>query len=114
MAKRAAEKHALITVASALAEANKGGDVGEVEVIECDEKGATLRVTFDEPRLSGSGNSYLVAYGRVKEGALTLVCTAYIPLGRDRAKPRPTNAGSRDEVSVPADVRAAERFYGRR
>ena len=102
---------ALISVASALVEAPTGsGRQGRIVVSHIDEKGCDLHVDFGEPKLSKSGNSYLVTYDTVKQGALKLAVTAYIPLGRDRARQRPTRTEDAQDVRT-GEQRAAERFF---
>lgn len=112
MAKKQGDQAALITVESALVEAGESSR-GHVLIDDVTAAGCTIRMEFGEPTLSKSGGSYLVAYGRGKFGALTITATAYIGLGRDKARQTATRPGDRDEAAVPADRKAAERFYRR-
>ena len=106
------EKQPLVSVASALAEAQGDGTQGQVRVQpgSINATGCTLDVEFGEPKLSKQGKSYLVTYGSVKQGAMKIVVTAYIPLGKDKGR----RDGRVDDGPQDRERDSARQFYGER
>ena len=100
------------TIASALVEVQGDGTQGQVRVIPgtLTDKGCQLEVSFGEPKMSKSGRSYLVTYDTLKQGALKMAVTVYIPLGKDKARRSETRGGD-DWSARSADREAGERYF---